>query len=1128
MGRYRRYLIGLAIVLVLLGAYAAAGFLAVPYFVRKEAQDFVRTHYKRTLSIGDVRFNPFTLRLDITRVSLPDADGQTLLAFQRLHVALQLATLWRLGPSFREIRLEQPYARVVLRPDGALNLADLAKGFPPSPKPQKPTPPMRLFIQRLAVFDGSVTYEDRTRPTPFRAEFKPFAFELRDFSTRGQTGNGYGLDAASPEGERLTWTGTVHLAPVSSHGVFEVADLKARTVWNYLRASLPFEVAGGTIGIKGDYDLASAGGGPLGLKVNVHNTAVTALGIKPKGGDQNYIDVARIEVNETQVDLNRHSVNVAKVALSGGDIKAWLNEQHRLNLLDLLAPPTPAESPAAAAAGSAPGSSPPAVTPAAAAAGGAPEPPPSLSATATAAKSGGASTWTIAAPDIGLQGFKVSAEDRSLTPAAALLLAPLNIHVAGFNTSPEDTLDVTLESGVNESGKVGAKAKVTPKSGAASAHVEASSVDLTLLQPYISHYTSMTLVRGTLGAKLDVDRQADGTLAVKGNTGVADLRTIDNQLKLDFIKWKNLRVADIRYRSAPASLRVGSVTALEPYVRMVIAPDRTVNIVEILKPSGAARKPAAPDESTTTPPADQQTPPATKPPRKRTKAKSRGEEVQTAAAPAGPLTPFPVAIDAVRFVNASANYADLWIKPSFAIGIQSLSGAVTGLSSDPKSRAKVDLKGKVDRYSPIEIAGEANLLSAALYTDIKMSFQDLDLTVVNPYSGHFAGYKIDKGKLSVQVSYKVEQRKLTATQHFVIDQLELGDRVESPDAVHLPLKIAVALLKDRNGVIDLDLPMTGSLDDPKFRIGPIIWKMVVNLVVKVAASPFALLGHLFGGGHEHMNVVEFDAGSAELDKPAQEQLAALAKALKERPQLKLDVPITYSADVDRPQIAATRLRQELMVRVSNTRAGRRHPDSAGEMALADPEKHFKLLVDQYQTDRGKDAPLPATAVAVQQTKRGETPPYDPAINDLRSALIEHVQVPDSDLEALGKERAIAIQGALVSQQIEAARVFIVLAPAAPKSSTAAPSTPGSDASAQPGADSRQAGGAGAATAPVSGTPTASPAAGTPAGPVPGAPATGSGSNAPTGSEAGGAAGEPASASSEPPPGGKVKVTLALK
>src|SRR5256885_4304568 len=156
--------------------------------------------------------------------------------------------------------------------------------------------------------------------------------------------------------------------------------------------------------------------------------------------------------------------------------------------------------------------------------------------------------------------------------------------------------------------------------------------------------------------------------------------------------------------------------------------------------------------------------------------------------------------------------SDLWIKPSFAVGIQTLEGTVTGLSSDPTSRAKLDIDGKVDRYSPVHIGGTLNLLSAALFTDVTMSFKELDLTIVNPYSGHFAGYRIDKGKLSVDVSYKIEQRKLGAQQHFVVDQLQLGDRVDSPDAVHLPLKIAVALLKDRNGVIDINLPMSGSLD----------------------------------------------------------------------------------------------------------------------------------------------------------------------------------------------------------------------------------------------------------------------------------------------------------------------------
>jgi uncharacterized protein involved in outer membrane biogenesis len=1001
MGRYRRCLIALAVVVLLIGAYAAAGFLAVPYFARKTLTDFVRTHYGRTLALGEIHFNPFTLALDVTGVALPDADGATMVSFQHLHVKAQLASLWRLAPSFSEILLEQPYVRAVIRPNGALNLADLGNGFPPPPKPRKPSAPMKLFIQRFGVISGSSTFEDRTHPTPFRAEFKPIAFELRDFSTTAGTGNEYSLNAASPEGEKLIWSGNVHLDPVSSHGVFEVADLQARTLWNYLRESLPFEIDSGVVGIKGDYDL-SAGAGPLSLELNVHNTTVTNLALKPKAAAANYVELARLEVNETRLSLARHSVEVAKMLLSGGDIRAWMSEAGRLNLLDL----APASTPASASTGAA------AAAPAPAAKAG------------PAGPSSGSPAWTVSAPDIQIQGFKVSAEDREVKPAVALLLSPLNIHVAGFNISPDDTLDVTLDTGVNSSGKLTARAKVTPKTGSVTAHVEAAGVELPVLQPYIARYTSMTLLKGVLATKLDIERRADGNLSVKGNTEVADLHTVDNALKQNFVNWKALRIADIGYRSSPQSLRIGSVTAVEPYVRMIIAPDRTTNISAVLKPPGA-KKEAPSDDSTAA---------ASKPAKGAAAVAAAATKTQTGTlAPAAPLTPFPMSIRTVTLVNGTANYADLWIKPSFAISILSLHGTVAGLSSDPKSRAKVKLDGKLDKYSPLQIEGEANLLSAALYTDIKLSFKDLDLTVVNPYSGHFAGYKIDKGKLSVDVSYKVDQRKLAASQHFVIDQLELGDRVDSPDAVHLPLKIAVALLKDRNGVIDLNLPMTGSLDDPKFSIWPIIWKVLVNVIVKAATAPFALLGHLFGGG-EHMNIVEFAPGSAELDQPAKDQLASLVKGMQGRPQLKLDVPIVYSTTIDRPKMAARLLQQELMTRVQNTRAGKKHPDAAGEVALADPQQHFKLLVEQFQADLGKDAPLPPTALAVQQAKRKETPPYDPAIADLNAALIGHIQIPQTDLEALGKQRAQAIQGVLLADaQVDPGRVFIVNAPPKPES-----------------------------------------------------------------------------------------------
>jgi Domain of Unknown Function (DUF748) len=995
MGRYRRYLIGLAIVLVLVGVYAALGFLAVPYFVRKESVDFVRVHYRRALTVGEVSFNPFTLTLDIRRVALPDADGRPLLSFGHLRVALQLASIWRLGPSFGDILLEQPQVRAVLRPGGELNLADLGKGFPPSPPQQQPAPPPRIYIRRLAVLAGTAVFEDHTHPTPFRAEFKPIIFELRDFSTRAATGDGYALEAASPEGERLIWNGTVRLAPLASRGFFEVANLKARTVWSYLRASLPFEIPAGTIAVKGEYQLGG-GATPMALALDVHNITVTGLGVRPRGGAQDYIDVARITVEETRVDLTKHSVDIAKVALAGGDIKAWLSEGRQLNLLELINPAPAADN------------APVAQTTAATASGGGPP----------------ESAWTLSVPDVSAEGFKVSAEDRVLSPAAELTLTPLNVHVTGFNTSPGATLDVTVDSGVSPSGKIALRAQLAAKASTLHAQLEAHDLPLTLLQPYLSHYTSMTLLQGTLGTKLDIERGADGALVIGGATAVHDLRTVDNQLKLDFIKWHDLRVADIRYRSSPMSVRVGTLTALEPYVRMVIAPDRTINIKEVLTPSGAARASHQPTSSAAAAsPAAASAPPERK----------RRAAAQSAAAPAAPLTPFPVSIGTVTLINGSANYSDLWIKPSFAIGIQSLGGKITGLSSDPQSRAKVQLDGKVDRYAPWQVAGEVNLLSAALFTDLTMSFKDVDLTVVNPYSGHFVGYKIDKGKLSVDVHYKVEQRRLDASQHFVIDQLELGDRVESPDAVHVPLKIAVALLRDRNGVIDLNLPMNGSLDDPKFRIGPILWQMFTNLLVKVAAAPFALIGHLFGGGNEHLNIIEFDAGSAALEKPAQDQLASIAKAMNERPQLKLDVPIVFADTIDRPALAAAGLRRKLQARELATREGRRHPDTAFELALADPAKHFKLLLDEYQAELGKDKPLPPSVVAVQQAKRSEAP-YDPAISDLNAALIDRVQIPDSDLEALGKERAQAIEGALVSGgQLETARVFIVNAAPKPQS-----------------------------------------------------------------------------------------------
>jgi hypothetical protein len=355
--------------------------------------------------------------------------------------------------------------------------------------------------------------------------------------------------------------------------------------------------------------------------------------------------------------------------------------------------------------------------------------------------------------------------------------------------------------------------------------------------------------------------------------------------------------------------------------------------------------------------------------------------------------------------GGSALFADYSITPSFSTGIVELGGTITGLSSQPDSRAKVQLAGKVDRYAPVDISGEVNLLSAATYTDLALNFRNMELTTFNPYSGKFAGYNISKGKLSTELRYKIQDRKLDAQHHIVVDNLEFGDKTDSKDAAPIPIKLAVALLKDRNGVIDLQLPIGGSLDDPSFRIGPIVWKALLGLLTKIATAPFALLGSLFGGGDE-LAYVDFQAGSADLPAAQMEQLTKLAHALAERPQLRLDVPVTVLPDEDSKAIATT----NLYTRVPQLE------DTTDEAAV---RKRLTQLEALYKTSNKVAPEYPA------ETQTDKTIDWNARTAWIEARLLEGMQPDQPTLEALARQRAQAVQAAVLTNTgVAPERVFI--------------------------------------------------------------------------------------------------------
>ncbi len=443
-----------------------------------------------------------------------------------------------------------------------------------------------------------------------------------------------------------------------------------------------------------------------------------------------------------------------------------------------------------------------------------------------------------------MQNATLQVEDRSVTPAVRLRVGPAALVVQNYSSAGNAPISFQLATGLGTSGQLQGSGSVVLSPLSASAKLDLKQFDLTVLQPYAAQQTDMTVYRGDLGAQLQFAYAAapvkgQPQMLLTGSLSATNFATRDNVLNADFITGRAVEVTGIHYQHTPDALSIQRVRTQGVFGRVIIGANGHLNLADVLRPQ---RTLAAKGPSAAPAPAPAPAPAAT-----------------TASV-------MPIRIDRVEISDGSANFTDHTVRPNFSAAILGLRGTILGLSSDPSSRATVQLKGSVNRYAPVSIDGQVNLLSAATFTDINMSFSNIELTTFNPYSGKFAGYSIAQGKLTTAMHYHVENRKLDATHHIVIDQLEFGPATATKQAVPLPVKLAVALLKDRNGVISIDLPVSGSIDDPTFRVGPIIWKVFVGLVTKIVTAPFAWLGSMFGGGQQ-LAYVDFSPGSATLAVP---------------------------------------------------------------------------------------------------------------------------------------------------------------------------------------------------------------------------------------------------------------------
>jgi hypothetical protein len=985
-----------AIVAALVGLYALAGFVLAPKLVRSALLKDIPETIAATPAVGDIRINPFLLQVTVEKFSLTAPGGEKLLGFDRLFIDFELSSIWHRAYSFAAIDMTAPFVNASVAKDGSLNLMQLQPKTPAKPDVKSgPLPAIR--IGSFKVSQGAISYEDHSEPDVFAARLEPVNFELREFTT-GAEGGKFNFTAVSKLGERIEWHGHLSVQPIESDGEFRIDGLLAHTLWEYLEDKLNFVVNSGAIDLAATYKFSANGGSaqggpadgrPANLQVDVSKVALRDLTVRPKDSETDWITLPALAVTGTSVDLATHRAHVDLISVTGIKLLTWLEPDGSFNLMKLTQARSPAKS-APAAPPSAPSS--------------APAPP----ATTTPASADASAPWQFDLRQLEIHDATLSAEDRTMHPGVKVVLAPLALQVKGVSQDLSKPVSVTLDTRIDEKGQLAISGEVVPQPAMADLSMKLSGFALAAIQPYIAQHSSMTLLEGRLGgeAKLHYGAQKNTpTLQFSGNINIEKLHTVDNTLQDDFINWERLDILGLKYSKGPDSLDIEQILARKPYARVIIESDESTNVKRVLTAPGAA--PPAPSAAAAAPPVA-------------SAAKTRGP-AQPAPAPA-PAT-MPISVKKVVVESGQVNFTDLSVTPNFSTGIQALGGTISGISSKAASRAKVDLHGSVDQYSPVAVTGEFNVLGPKLYTDIAMSFRNMELTVFNPYSGKFAGYNISKGKLTTELHYKVDGRKLDAQHHIVIEQLEFGEKTASKDAVSLPVKLAVSLLKDRNGVIDLNLPVTGSLDDPQFRLAPIIWKVFVNILEKAVTAPFALLGSLFGGGPD-IQFIDFQPGVSTMDPAALDKARAVGKALTERPQLKIEVPIAVVPDLDRAALVAARFSAELGAAQSVKGGSKKAAaaDAPPPYDELDPSIKLELLTRLYAKDFGAEPKFP-DAVTGSKSK----PDIALAkIDFLEKSIREHIQVAEGDLQTLGQDRAKALQQVLLADtQVSPDRIFLV-------------------------------------------------------------------------------------------------------
>ncbi|MFM0758208.1 DUF748 domain-containing protein [Paraburkholderia strydomiana] len=958
--------------------------------------------------------------VDLNDVNVQDPSKAPFFAARAVHVAARTLEPLKSLYQFDDIRIDAPSANLARDRSGVLSVERMFAPAPAAAKAvaesasapaaassasdansaaktdatkdaTKPAPPLDLSIKRFVLNDGTVNVRDEAASRPVDVGLEKLVVTLTDFSTLATAPAHYTLNTdLKRSGGSLGVAGALSLAAKTASAKLDVKSLNLPLLQPYLDAATTAQVTDGALSTTANIG-ANWSKSPAAVMIADTQLDMRSLKVAARGGREPLIALAQGSVKVKQVDLNARTADVTSVDTTGLAVDVQRLKDGSINLASL---------------------------------GAAHEAEPTRTAIHAAKKAQAEGpAWRYKIGELNVKDATANFTDNTTPQPVKLGITPLQLKVQQISNDLGRPLPVELQATLNGKGTLDLKGDVTATPLKVAVKVNANRLDAAAFEPYFGSRLNAAIASALLNASGDLALSQAKSLkaSYRGDVALVDVRMLDKATSDPFAGWRSLALSKLKadYDEHGTSVDAERVTFTRFYGRVLLDAQGKLNLTDVVAHESGAAQSLTRDKNNK---GGAEPVPLT-PPTASAVVNSSAPVVASASAPASSAAPAtvtaatrpqnPVRLHFGQLVlqQGRVTYTDNFIKPNYTANLVGIQGTVGAFGTQSTTSAPVEIAAKLAANGPLSIRGTVNPLIAKPALDLTASAHDIELTNLTPYSAKYAGYPITKGKLNVDLHYKLENDQLNADNHLFIDQLTFGDHVENDTATKLPVRLAISLLKNSRGEIDVNLPVSGSLSNPEFSIGGLIWHAVLNLLQKAVTAPFSLIAHTFGGSGEELGYVEFEPGSAQLSEDDNKKLDTIVTALGSKPSIKMDLIGRVDPKLDEPALRARYVNRLVKQQKIKDVVGNGQSVDLSSVTV-DPKEYDKYLTKAYKS---ADFKKPRNFVGLTKSM-----PDD----DMKSALAANAPIDEASLRQLAQQRAQSVQQYL-DGKIDSSRVFIV-------------------------------------------------------------------------------------------------------